>query len=109
MEELTKKYYKIGEVAELIGEPLSTLRYWEQTFPQLKVRRNDKGTRYYSPENVDTLRQIKYLLTERGLKIEAAAEQMRNASQSVAARQRAIARLGEIRAALVAMRDALGR
>lgn len=107
MEELTKKYYRISEVSELTGEPASTLRYWESVFPQLKVKRNEKGTRFYTPANIDTLRRIKYLLNDRGLKIEAAAEQMRVSSDSVTAKQRAIERLQEIRRVLVGMRDAL--
>lgn len=107
MEEFTKKYYRISEVCEIIDEPASTLRYWEQVFPQLKVKRNDRGTRYYTPANIDTLRMIKYLLSDRGLKIDAAKEQMRVSSDSVAAKQKAIDRLQEIRRQLVAMRDAL--
>ncbi len=107
MEDLSKKYYRIREVCELIGEPASTLRYWESVFPQLKIKRNDHGTRYYTPADIDTLRKIKYLLTDRGLKIDAAAEQMRVAVDSVGARQKAIERLLTIREALVEMRDAL--
>lgn len=107
MEELTKRYYRIKEVTELLNEPASTLRYWESVFPQLRVKRNDKGTRYYSPENIATLRQIKYLLCDRGLKIDAAAEQMRVSTDSVAAKQRAIERLQSIREVLVGLRDAL--
>lgn len=108
-EEFSKKYYKIGEVTEILSEPASTLRYWESVFPQLKVKRNDKGTRFYTPDNIAMLRQIKYLLVDRGLKIEAAAEQMRIASDSVGAKARAIERLMEIRKALVGLRDALHR
>lgn len=106
-EEFSKKYYKIGEVTEILSEPASTLRYWESVFPQLKVKRNDRGTRFYTPENIAMLRQIKYLLVDRGLKIEAAAEQMRVASDSVGAKARAIERLQTIREALVGLRDAL--
>lgn len=107
--ELTKKFYRIREVSDLLQVPLSTLRYWESVFPQLKPRRNDKGTRYYTPADIDTLRRIKYLLHDRGLKIDAAIQHMKVATDSVAARQRAIDRLLEIRAALVAMRDSLHR
>lgn len=107
--ELSKKYYRIREVSDILSVPLSTLRYWETMFPQLKPRRNDKGTRYYSPQDMDTLRRIKYLLHDRGLKIEAAVHQMKVATDSVATRQRAIDRMLEIRAALVAMRDSLHR
>lgn len=109
MEELSKKYYRIREVSELIDEPASTLRYWESMFPQLTVKRNDKGTRFYSPQNISTLRRIKYLLTDKGLKIDAAIEQMRTSTDSVAAKQQAIERLLTIREALVGMRDALHR
>lgn len=109
MEELTKNYYRIREVSDLLNEPPSTLRYWETVFPQLKVKRNDKGTRYYTPANIATLRQIKYLLTDKGLKIEAAAQQMRTSTDAVAAKQQAIQRLQTIREALVGMRDALHR
>lgn len=108
-EDLSKKYYRVREVSELIGEPISTLRYWESVFPQLKVKRNDKGTRYYTPQNIATLRQIKYLLSDKGLKIDAAIEHMRLGADSVAARQQAIDRLLKIREGLVAMRDALHR
>lgn len=109
MEELSKTYYRIREVSDLLDEPASTLRYWESVFPQLKVKRNEKGTRFYTPQNIATLRQIKYLLTDKGLKIEAAAEQMRISTDSVAAKQRAIERLQTIRAALVGLRDAMHR
>lgn len=107
MEELTKKYYKIREVSDLLDEPASTLRYWENVFPQLRVKRNEKGTRFYTPANIATLRQIKYLLCDRGLKIEAATEHMRVSTDSVAAKQRAIERLQNIREVLVGLRDAL--
>lgn len=107
MEDLTKKYYKIREVSELLNEPASTLRYWESVFPQLHVKRNDKGTRFYTPANIATLRQIKYLLCDRGLKIEAATEHLRVSTDSVAAKQRAIERLQSIREVLVGLRDAL--
>lgn len=107
MEEFTKKYYKISEVSEIVGEPASTLRYWEQEFPQLKVKRNDRGTRFYTPGNIATIRRIQYLLNDRGLKIDAAAEQMRTAPDAVAAKAKAIERLTEIRRQLVALRDAL--
>lgn len=106
---LTKKYYRIREVSEIVGEPLSTLRYWESEFPQLKPERNDKGTRYYTPAHVELIRQIKYLLHDRGLKIDAARSALSGASNTVATRERALSRLREIRATLVAMRDSLHR
>ncbi len=107
--ELTKKYYKIREVSDMVNLPLSTLRYWEQEFEKLKPTRNDKGSRFYTPADVELIMQIKYLLHDRGLKIDAAKAQLALASNTVESKQKAIERLREIRATLVAMRDALHR
>lgn len=105
--ELTKKYYKIREVSEIIGVPLSTLRFWEQEFDQLRPSRNEKGTRFYTPADIELIARIKFLVHDRGLRVEAAKEQLANASNTVETRVRAIERLREIREKLVEMRDAL--
>lgn len=107
--ELTKTYYRIREVSEMLNVPHSTLRFWEQEFPQLKPKRNDKGTRFYTPDDIATLRQIKFLVHDKGLKLEAAKQEMRVSNASVVTRQKAIERLEEIRATLEEMRAALTR
>ena len=105
--DLSKKYYRIREVSDLIGVAASTLRYWEQEFPKLSPTRNAKGTRYYTPADIEVLRQIKYLLHDKGLKIDAAKEQMRVATDTVATRTRAIERLQAVRAQLVSLKESL--
>lgn len=107
--ETTKRYYKIGEVEQLLGVPQSTLRYWEREFTQLRPNRNDRGTRYYTPSDIDTLRRIKYLLHDCGMKIDAARDKLATASNSVATHQRALERLRSIRATLQQMLDSLHR
>ena len=108
-QELTKRYYRIAQVSEMLSVAPSALRYWEQEFPQLKPKRNDRGTRYYTPADIDLLRRIKFLLHDRGLKIDAARVQLRQASATVASRVQTLERLQEIRARLVELRDALHR
>lgn len=66
----TKSFYKIGEVSAIIGIPVSTLRFWEDTFEQLAPMRTPGGTRKYRPEDVETCKLIKHLLREKGLPIE---------------------------------------
>lgn len=107
--DLSKKYYRIREVSELIGVAPSTLRYWESMFPRLQPTRNAKGTRFYTPADVETLRQIKFLVHDKGLKIDSAIQQMRVASDSVATRARAIERLRDVRQRLVELRDSLAK
>ena len=57
-EKLEKKYYKIREVAEMLGLPASTIRFWESKFTIINPKRNDKGTRFYTPSDVEKLRMV---------------------------------------------------
>lgn len=77
MEELDKKYYKIRDVSELLGVPTSTLRYWETEFPEIAPRRSQSNQRYYTPEDITCLRMIHYLMKVKGLRLEAAKEELR--------------------------------
>ena len=78
MEELSKQYYKIKEVAEILDVPQSTLRFWEKEFPMIKPIRSSHNIRYYRPQDIELLRIIHYLIKDKGLKIEAAREQLRS-------------------------------
>ncbi len=78
MDSLEKKYYKISEVAELLGLPASTLRFWEKSFTVIKPKRNNHGTRFYTAADIEKISMIHYLVKERGLKLEAAQEQIRS-------------------------------
>lgn len=106
MDKLEKKYYKIREVAEMLGLPLSTLRFWESKFTIIKPKRNNGGTRFYTPSDVEKLRMVFYLVKEKGLKIEAAQEQIRHNHSNVSRRSQAIERLRSIRATLQSLLDA---
>ncbi|MEZ3591694.1 MAG: MerR family transcriptional regulator [Muribaculaceae bacterium] len=107
MEDLDKRYYRIREVAELLGLPLSTLRFWESQFTVLSPRRNDHGTRFYTPKDIETLRMIHFLVKEKGLKLDAAQEQIRRNQSGVSRRSDAINRLKKMRVELQSMLDAL--
>lgn len=104
--ELTKKYYKIGEVADLLGIPVSTLRYWEKQFTIIKPHRN-KGTRYYTPDDVEKIRMVHFLVKERGMHLEAAQQQLRQNRYAIDRRTQAIATLRDIRARLQSILDNL--
>ena len=56
---IDKRYYKIKEVSEILNLPQSTLRFWETQFPLLKPKRNDGGTRFYTPGDIEVLKMIK--------------------------------------------------
>ena len=58
----TKPFFKIGEVAKLLGVKPHVLRYWESEFPCLKPKKNPSGQRLYAKADIDTLLEIKNLL-----------------------------------------------
>ncbi|MDE5608073.1 MAG: MerR family transcriptional regulator [Muribaculaceae bacterium] len=107
MNDLTKKYYKISEVADIIGIPPSTLRFWESQFTIVKPHRNAKGTRYYTPKDIETIRMVYFLVKEKGLRLDAAQEELKRNHTGISRRFQAIERLREIRGTLQQMLDSL--
>lgn len=76
----TKKYFKIGEVAAILDVAASTIRFWEKEFNQLKPFKNKKGDRIYSLKDIETLKEIKYLTRDKGIKISKASKKIKTDS-----------------------------
>lgn len=71
-----KKYYAIGEVADLFKVKTSHIRFWTNEF-KLKVRTTRKGDRLYTPEQIRELKAIHHLVKERGFKLSGAKAKMK--------------------------------
>ena len=95
--DLNKKFYKISDVAAILGIPATTLRYWEKEFTIIKPRRNAKNIRFYTPADIETIRKVYYLVKEKGLKLDAAQEQIRRNRANVDKRSEVIERLKGIK------------
>ena len=67
-----KLYYPIGEVARAFNVNTSLLRYWEQEFPILRPKKNKKGNRYFTPEDIKNLKIIYHLVKEKGYTLDGA-------------------------------------
>jgi DNA-binding transcriptional MerR regulator len=74
-----KRYFTIGEVAELCAVKPHVLRYWEQEFPQLKPVKRRGNRRYYQHQDVLIIRQIRSLLYEDGFTIGGARQRLSGA------------------------------
>jgi DNA-binding transcriptional MerR regulator len=61
-----KRYYGIGEVAKAFGVNTSLIRFWEKEFDVLKPKKNAKGNRKFTPEDIKNLKFIYHLVKERG-------------------------------------------
>ncbi len=67
-----KLYYSIGEVAKAFDVNASLIRYWEKEFPIIKPKKNKKGNRYFTPEDLKNLQMIFHLVKEKGYTLDGA-------------------------------------
>ena len=102
-----KLYYNIREVAAMLDIPEHTLRFWEKEIPSLNPKKTAGGTRQYTKQDIQLIRLIHHLVKEQGLTIKAARARLKTSKQQVVDRQDIVARLQEIRAELIVMRDKL--
>ena len=104
-----KLFYSMGEVAEMFDVNTSLIRHWESQFSILRPKRNKKGNRLFSPEDVENLKMIYHLVKERGMTLEGAKKALRKApSESGVDRDAELMeRLKRIRALLVEVREDL--
>jgi DNA-binding transcriptional MerR regulator len=93
---IEKSYYSISEVAEMLGVNLSLLRYWEKEFPFICPKKTDKGTRRYTPENVDDIKLVYYLVKKKKLTLEGAKKRWKENKDGEIKSDKIILRLQEI-------------
>jgi DNA-binding transcriptional MerR regulator len=67
-----KLYYSIGEVAKAYDVNTSLIRFWDKEFDILKPKKNAKGNRKFTPEDIKNLSLIYHLVKERGFTLEGA-------------------------------------
>ena len=67
-----KRYYGIGEVAKAFNVNTSLIRFWEKEFDALKPKKNAKGNRKFTPEDIKNLKLIYHLVKERGFTLDGA-------------------------------------
>lgn len=106
-ENTDKKYYKIGEVSEMLGLPTSTLRFWESRFPTVSPKRNSRGTRFYTCDDIEALRMVHFLVKDKGMHIEAALEELKVNRHGVSRKAEALAGLKRVRDSLQDLLDSL--
>ena len=104
-----KLYYSMGEVSEMFDVKPSLLRHWESQFPVLRPKRNKKGNRLFTPQDVENLKLIYHLVKERGMTLDGARKALRSrrADKGVSRDAELMERLQHIRALLVEVREDL--
>lgn len=104
---MEKLFYSISEVAEMFSVNQSNLRFWEKEFKQLKPKRNDKGTRFYTPDDIQVIKQIIYLVNEQKLTLDGARRKLSQKKDAVAKQQEVVERLKALKQELNGILNAL--
>ncbi|HXJ98243.1 MAG TPA: MerR family transcriptional regulator [Gelidibacter sp.] len=102
-----KRYYGIGEVAKAFKVNTSLIRFWETEFDILKPKKNAKGNRKFSQEDIKNLKFIYHLVKERGFTLEGAKTHLKENKQQALSQFEIIDKLEDIKAQLLKIKSQL--
>ena len=102
-----KLYYAIGEVAEAFGVNTSLIRFWEKEFDIIKPKKNAKGNRKFTPEDVKNLELIYHLVKERGFTLEGAKTHLKEEGKKTLDNFEIIRKLETIKSSLIQLKNQL--
>jgi DNA-binding transcriptional MerR regulator len=102
-----KRYYNIGEVAKAFDVNASLLRFWEKEFDELKPKKNAKGNRKFTPEDIKNLELIFYLVKERGFTLEGAKTHLKESKKKTLDNFELIQKLEFVKKELIKIKETL--
>ena len=102
-----KRYYKIGELAKAFGVNNSLIRFWDKEFEIINPKKNAKGNRMFTTEDVENLKLIYNLVKERGFTLEGAKQKLNNNLEKVVNNHKVISRLEKVKAELLQIKNQL--
>ncbi|KJD32596.1 transcriptional regulator [Tamlana nanhaiensis] len=102
-----KRYYSIGEVAKAFGVNTSLIRFWEKEFDVLKPKKNAKGNRKFTPEDIKNLKFIYHLVKERGFTLEGAKTHLKEEKKQALNTFEIVSKLESIKSQLLKLKENL--
>ena len=104
---IEKHIYTIGEVAEMFGVNTSLIRFWEKNFDNIKPQKNKKGNRLFTPEAIEEIKMVYYLVKERGMTLKGAQQKIKGNRSETIHEHEVVAKLQAIRELLVEIKNEL--
>lgn len=102
---IEKKYYAIGEVAEKFNVATSLIRFWEGEFDIIKPKKNRKGNRQFTKEDIENVRIIYHLVKEKGFTLHGAKDVLKDNGGNIQDKLAAIDSLKKVRAFLLELKN----
>jgi len=81
--EIEKLYYSITEVSKMFNVNSSLIRFWEKEFKEINPKKNKKGNRLFTKEDIETIRLIHHLVKEKRMTLEGARKNLKNKKKIV--------------------------
>jgi DNA-binding transcriptional MerR regulator len=104
---IEKKYYTIGEVAEQFNVATSLIRFWESEFDNIKPKKNRKGNRQFTKDDIENVRLIYHLVKERGFTLNGAKEMLKHGNDSVKKKMLIVDSLNDLKSFLLEIKKQL--
>ena len=102
-----KLYFSIGELADAFGVNASLIRFWDKEFDILKPKKNAKGNRMFTQEDVKNLQLIYHLVKERGFTLDGAKTHLKEGQKKTLDKFEIIAKLETIKMQLQQIKEEL--
>ncbi|MDN4164401.1 MerR family transcriptional regulator [Cytophagales bacterium LB-30] len=104
---IEKKYFSIGEVAEELNVATSLIRFWESEFDVIKPKKNSKGNRQFTLQDIENIKLIYHLVKEKGFTLQGAKEMLKSESSAIKDKMEMIDSLKKIKAFLLEVKQQL--
>lgn len=104
---IVKKYFTIGEVAKELGVATSLIRFWESQFDFIRPKKNAKGNRKFTQDDLKKLKLVYHLVKEKGYTLSGAQEHIKNSKGSIDDNAEMVNSLKKIRSFLEEMKQNL--
>ncbi|HWS60256.1 MAG TPA: MerR family transcriptional regulator [Flavobacterium sp.] len=102
-----KRYFSIGELAKAFDVNASLIRFWDKEFDILKPKKNAKGNRMFTQEDVKNLQLIYHLVKERGFTLEGAKTHLKEGQKKTLDKFEIISKLEAIKSQLLGIKNNL--
>ena len=102
-----KLYYSIGEVAKIFNVNTSLIRFWEKEFDVIKPKKNKKGNRFFTKQDIDNFHLIYHLVKEKGMTLTGAKKKLKDNKEDTLNNFEVIKSLSEIKNLLLEIKESL--
>jgi DNA-binding transcriptional MerR regulator len=104
---IEKLYFTIGEVATMFNVKTSLIRFWEKEFDVIKPKKNKKGNRFFTKEDIDHFHLIYHLVKERGMTLKGAQMKLKENRQDVQDNFEIVKSLQDVKKILLELKENL--